>query len=97
MRHLALVLIVATITFASRYFFFVQTRSVKLGRFLDVFPVALFVAIGAQHLLDPESEFVLPNLAALIGAGLGGLLFKRSMLGVVLGGLALYWAIRLAI
>lgn len=94
MRHLPLIIGVAVITFSSRYFFFAP-RSIKLGRFLDVFAVALFVAIGAQALIGPGSESAPPNVAAFVGAAVGGLLFRRSMLGVVLTGLAFYWTVRL--
>ena len=67
----------------------------RLGRFLDVFAVALFVAIGAQGLISPGGEAAPSNVGAFVGAAVGGLLFRRSMLGVVLTGLAFYWAARL--
>ncbi|HJU82194.1 MAG TPA: AzlD domain-containing protein [Acidimicrobiia bacterium] len=94
MTHLPLILAVAVITFSSRYFFFAH-RAIKLGRFLDVFAVALFVAIGTQDLIGRGGEASGPNLAAFGGAVVGGLLFRRSMLGVVITGLSFYWAARL--
>lgn len=94
MTHLPLILAVAVITFSSRYFFFAH-RSIKLGRFLDVFAVALFVAIGTQDLIGSGGDATPPNVAAFIGAVAGGLLFRRSMLGVVITGLGFYWGARL--
>ncbi|MGH8958477.1 MAG: AzlD domain-containing protein [Acidimicrobiia bacterium] len=94
MKHLPLIIGVALITFTSRYFFF-ASRSLKLGRFLDVFAVALFVAIGTQDLIGAGADAAPPNVAAFVGAAAGGLLFRRSMLGVVLTGLAFYWVVRL--
>lgn len=94
MRHLPLIVGVAAITFSSRYSFF-TSRSIRLGRFLDVFAVALFVAIGTQDLIGTSREASPPNVAAFVGAAVGGLLFRRSMLGVVLTGLSFYWVVRL--
>lgn len=94
MTHLPMILAVAAITFSSRYFFFAH-RSIKLGRFLDVFAVALFVAIGTQDLIGTGNDATPPNVAAFIGAIVGGLLFRRSMLGVVITGLGFYWGARL--
>ncbi len=94
MTYLPLILAVAAITFSSRYFSFTH-RSIRLGRFLDVFAVALFVVIGTQDLIGSGSDATPPNVAAFIGAVAGGLLFRRSMLGVVITGLGLYWVARL--
>ena len=96
MDHLPLILVVAAITFSSRYFFFAH-RSIRVGRFLDVFAVALFVAIGVQGLIDPGRGATRPNVAAFVGAVIGGVVFRRSMLGVVLSGFAVYWAARLLV
>lgn len=97
MTHLPLVLAVTALTFASRILFF-RSSSIRLGRFFDVFPVALFVAIATSDLIAPEGQLATtPYLAALVGGGLAGLLLRRSMLAVVGGGLAAYWLTRLLV
>jgi len=58
MSDLALIGSVAVITFATRVAFLVRPRSSPeglIGRFLDVFPLALFVAIAANSLIDGTS------------------------------------------
>ncbi|MGH8923874.1 MAG: AzlD domain-containing protein [Acidimicrobiia bacterium] len=98
MNNLPLVLAVAAITFGSRFLFLSRSfSSLRLGRFLDVFAVALFVAIGVQNLMTSGADNASPYLGAFVGAVLGGFLFRRAMLGVVITGLAFYWAARLLI
>ena len=92
-----LIVVVAAITFASRISFLVRrhTRPPN-SRFLEVFPVALFVSLAANELLAPAGDLaVTPNLAAAAGAVLGAVLFRRAILGVVATGVALYWLARL--
>jgi branched-subunit amino acid transport protein len=95
--HLLLIVVISVINFVSRFSFLARLRSqVKENRFLEVFPVALFVSLAAQDLLAPGGSLdVSPHLAAAAGAVAGGLVFRRSILGVVGTGLAFYWAARL--
>ena len=97
MSNLGIVLAVAAITFISRISFLARPVSRPLNnRFLEVFPVALFVALAGRDLLAPEGTLgASPFLAAALGAIVGGFVFRRSMLGVVGVGLAFYWAARL--
>ena len=99
MNHLLLILLVAAITFISRITFFrTTTRPLRLGHFLDVFPVALFVAIAAIDLIAPQDQVeITPYLAALFGGAAIGLWLRRSMLAVVGGGVAAYWLVRLLV
>jgi branched-subunit amino acid transport protein len=95
---LYLILAVAAITFASRVAFLLKPRSVPaglVGRFLDVFPLALFIAIAAQGLLAPNgTPEVTPALAGLVGGVLGGIVFKRNLWGVLASGALLFYLAR---
>jgi branched-subunit amino acid transport protein len=98
MNDLLLVLAVAIVTYGSRVALFVNPRIVpegRLGRFLDVFPLALFIAIATSGLVAPEGnpEFS-PGLAAAAGGILGAVLFKRSLLGVMAVGAAMFYLVR---
>jgi branched-subunit amino acid transport protein len=97
LSHLLLILIIAVVNFVTRFSFLARPESQSSsGRFLEVFPVALFVSLAARDLLAPEGSLdASPALAAAIGAIVGGLVFRRSILGVVGAGLAFYWAARL--
>ena len=95
MNDLVLVLAVAVITYASRLAFLLRPRQVPggaLGRFLDVFPLALFMVIATSGLAAPAgTPEVTPALAAAIGGAAGGMLFRRNLWGVLtLGALAFY-------
>ncbi len=98
MSDLLLVVGVAVITFASRALLMASPLPVPgglVGRFLDVFPLALFVAIATSGLLAPEgsAEFG-PGLAAALGGVIGAALFKRSLLAVLVAGSVLFYLAR---
>lgn len=97
MSNLWLVFAVAAITFASRISFLAKSGSRSTNnRFLEVFPIALFVSLAGRDFLAPEGTIAAsPFLAAALGAIVGGFVFRRSMLGVVGVGLAFYWIARL--
>lgn len=97
MSYLWLVLVVAAINFASRISFLARPGAKSNNnRFLEVFPVALFVSLAARDLIAPDASIIAsPSLAAALGAVVGGLVFRRSILGVVGAGLAFYWVARL--
>jgi branched-subunit amino acid transport protein len=66
-----------------------------VGRFLDVFPLALFIAIATSGLVAPEgTPAITPGLAAAAGGIVGGILFKRSLLGVLAVGAAAFYMVR---
>ena len=95
MNDLLLVLAVAVITYATRLAFLLRPRQVPegaLGRFLDVFPLALFIVIATTGLAAPTgSPAVTPALAAAAGGAAGGVLFRRNLWGVlIVGALAFY-------
>ena len=98
MSDLLLVLTVAAITFASRVAFLVRPRPVPeglVGRFLDVFPLALFVAIATSELLTPAgSPEVTPALAAAVGGIAGAAIFRRALLGVLAVGAVSFYVVR---
>jgi branched-subunit amino acid transport protein len=87
MSDLILIVMVAVITFTSRVAFLVRPRPAPeglIGRFLDVFPLALFVAIAADSLIAPSgSPEVTPGLAAALGGVVGGVLFRRALWAVL--------------
>jgi branched-subunit amino acid transport protein len=90
---------VAVLTYASRVVFLARpgrAPSGWLARFLERFPLALFVSLAATTLVLPGSG-VAPAMryAALGGAVAGGLLTRRSMLGVLVAGGSAYWIARL--
>jgi branched-subunit amino acid transport protein len=96
---LALVIVVGVITFGSRLAFLLSPRPIPrglVGRFLDVFPLALFMAIATSGLVAPEgTPAITPGLAAATGGVVGGILFKRSLLGVLAAGAAGFYVVRL--
>ena len=66
-----------------------------MGRFLEVFLLALFVAIAAQGLLAPGGQpQVTPALAAALGGIVGGAVFKRNLWGVLGFGAVCFYAVR---
>jgi len=95
---LILVLVVAVITYLTRVAFLIRPRPVPggvVGRFLDVFPLALFVAIATVGLATPDgTPAVTPGLAAAFGGILGGILFRRSLVGILAVGAALFYLVR---
>jgi branched-subunit amino acid transport protein len=98
MSDLALVLGVAAITFATRVAFLVKPRSApagRVGRFLEVFPLALFIAIATNGLIAPAGTPELTaNLAAAAGGVVGGIVFRRSLWGVLGVGAACFYLAR---
>jgi len=94
-NDLILVLLVAVITYASRLAFLLRPRQTPggaMGRFLDVFPLALFIVIATAGLAAPAgTPAVTPALAAAAGGAAGGIVFRRNLWGVLtLGALAFY-------
>ncbi len=98
MSDLILVLAVAAITYASRVSFLLGRRPAPVGlvgRFLEVFPLALFVALATRGLAAPEGiPSVTPALAGAAGGIAGAALTRRSLVGTILFGGALYWMVR---
>ena len=98
MSDLGLVVGVAVITFATRVAFLVRPRSApkgRIGRFLDVFPLALFIAIATSGLIAPwGSAELTANLAGAIGGIVGGIVFRRSLWGVLGLGAVCFYAAR---
>jgi branched-subunit amino acid transport protein len=95
---LVLVAAVAAITFGSRLAFLIRPRPVPqgaLGRFLDVFPLALFVAIAATGMVAPDGEpAVTPALAAALGGVIGAVVFRRNLWGVLAVGMVFFYVTR---
>lgn len=99
MSHVVLIVLAAVITFASRLSFMVRPlpdARVRESRFLEVFPIALFVALAVNGFVAPEGTLDFgPAIAAGLGGFAGAFLFRRSILGVVGVGLVGYWVARL--
>jgi len=93
-----LVVLVALITYASRLSFMLRPRPAPggaPGRFLDVFPLALFMAIAATGLAAPNgSPEISPALAAALGGVLGAVVFRRNLWGVLVVGASFYYLTR---
>jgi branched-subunit amino acid transport protein len=98
MTDLIVVAAMAAITYGSRVVFLARPGRPPSGRialFLERFPLALFVALATVTLLVPGgSSDTVPGYAALGGAVGGGLLTRRSLPGVLAGGVAAYWLAR---
>jgi branched-subunit amino acid transport protein len=98
MSDLTLVILVAAITYATRLSFMLRPRPAPggvLGRFLDVFPLALFVSLATVGMVAPDGDLDLtPALAAAVGGVLGAVLFKRNLWGVLGVGAALFYLAR---
>lgn len=101
MSDLLLVIGVAAITYGSRVVLMASPLTVPggwVGRLLDVFPLALFIAIATSGLLAPEgTPAVTPGLAAAAGGVVGAAVLKRSLLGVLAVGAALFYLTRLLV
>jgi branched-subunit amino acid transport protein len=93
-----LIVAVAAVTFATRIIFLLKPRPIPgglVGRFLDVFPLALFIAIAAQGLLAPGgAPAVTPALAAAAGGVVGGVIFHRNLWGVLTVGAVVFYLVR---
>src|SRR5262245_21204269 len=98
MTDLAIVLSAAVITFACRASFLVKPRPAPTGalaRFLEVFPLALFVAIATNSLAAPDGAVAMsPALAGAAGGVLGGVVFRRSRRAVLSVGAAAFYIVR---
>lgn len=98
MNDLALIGAMAAITYASRATFLLWPRSIPegfLGRFLELFPMALFVAIATLGLAAPEGEIEATiALVAAAGGLLGAVVTRRSFLGVAGMGIVAWWVAR---
>lgn len=98
MTDLVLILLVATVTFASRVAFLARRRPVPeglIGRFLEVFPLALFVALATSGLAAPAGSLaVTPALGGAVGGVIGAVATRRSLIGTILIGAAGYWLTR---
>lgn len=99
MGEVALVVAVGLVTFATRASYLLRRTRAEgehLPAFLDVFPVALFVALATVGLAAPDGELVAgPSLAAAAGGIVGAALGRRSILGAVVGGTVGYLLARL--
>ena len=98
MSDLALILAAAAITYASRVAFLVRPRPAPggaVGRFLEVFPLALFVALATVGLAAPHGHpEVTEAMAAAVGGIVGGVIFRRSLWGVIAIGAVSFYAVR---
>ncbi len=101
MSDLILILVVAAVTFASRVVFLARRRPVPaglIGRFLEVFPLALFIALAANGLAAPEGVVALtPALGGAAGGVIGAIATRRSLVGTILIGAAGYWLTRIVV
>lgn len=101
MTDLTLILLVAVVTFSSRVVFLARRRPVPegiVGRFLEVFPLALFVALATSGLVAPEGSLaVTPALGGAVGGVIGAAVTRRSLVGTILIGAAVYWVVRLLV
>ena len=98
MTDLTLILLVAAITFGSRVVFLARRHEVPegvIGRFLEVFPLALFVALATSGLAAPDGSLaVTPALGGAVGGVVGAAVTRRSLVGTILIGAAAYWLAR---
>jgi branched-subunit amino acid transport protein len=96
---LTLILLVAVITFGSRVVFLARRHPVPegvIGRFLEVFPLALFIALATSGLAAPEGSLaVTPALGGAVGGVVGAAVTRRSLVGTILIGAGAYWLVRL--
>ncbi len=98
MSDMWLVVAMGAITYGSRVVLLARSGQALEGRldaFLDRFPLALFIALATATLLVPDAN-VEPALgyAAFAGAVVGGILTRRSLVGVLMIGGAAYWLVR---
>ena len=96
MSDVTLIVIAGVITFASRLIFLVRPIEPPTGRvaaFLDVFPLALFIALATAGLVAPDGRPELtPALFAAAGGVVGAAVFRRSLWGVIMTGAVFYLA-----
>lgn len=88
----------AALTFGSRALLLARrarTPAGIVGRFLEVFPLALFVALATSGLAAPQgTPAVTAALAGAAGGVAGAVVTRRSLVGTILCGGALYWVVR---
>ncbi len=99
MGDMWLVVAMGAITYGSRVVLLARSGHALEGRieaFLERFPLALFIALATATLLVPDAD-VEPALgyAAFGGAVAGGVLTRRSLVGILMIGGATYWLARL--
>jgi len=99
MSDMWLVVAMGAITYGSRVVLLARSGQALEGRietFLERFPLALFIALATATLLVPDAD-VEPALgyAAFGGAVAGGVLSRRSLVGILMIGGATYWLARL--
>lgn len=98
MNDLTLIMVVAAITFGSRVVFLARQRPVPegiVGRFLEVFPLALFIALATSGLAAPEgAPAATPALGGAVGGVVGAAVTRRSLVGTILFGASAYWLVR---
>ena len=99
MSDLALVVAMAGITYSSRAVFLLRPREMPggyLGRFLDTFPLALFVALATIGLAAPDGDLeVTIALWGAAGGLIGAVVTRRSLMGIVVFGGAAWWIAKL--
>ena len=94
------VVVVAVVTYLCRASFVVlpglSEPSGLWARFLDSFPLALFVSLATIGFVAPEGiPEVTPGLAAAVGGVVGAAVTRRSLIGTIVIGAAAYWVVRL--
>jgi branched-subunit amino acid transport protein len=98
MTAFLVVLGMAAVPYGCRVLFLARPGRAPSGRlalFLERFPLALFVALAASTLLVPGGlADPAPGYAALGGAVAGAVVTRRSLAGVLAGGVAAYWLAR---
>lgn len=98
MSDLTLILLVAAVTFGSRVVFLAKRGPLPeglVGRFLEVFPLALFIALATTGLAAPDGVLaVTPAVGGAVGGVVGAIVTRRSLVGTILIGAAGYWLAR---
>lgn len=97
MADLPLVVAMAAITYGSRVVFLVSSGPAPRGavaRFLETFPLALFVALATSSLLVGDGVGRGLGVPAFVGAILGAVVGKRSLVAALVGGGAAYLVAR---
>ena len=101
MSDLGIIGAMAAITYASRVVFLLRDAEAPgglVGRFLEVFPLALFVSLGTLGLAAPDGDLdVTIGLWAGAGGLLGAVLTKRPLIGILAFGAAAWWAAKLLV
>ena len=99
MSDLAIIVAMAAITYSSRAAFLLHPQEAPtgvVGRFLEVFPLALFVSLGTLGLAAPEGDLdVTIALWAALGGVVGSVVTKRSLMGILIFGGAAWWIAKL--